>query len=318
MTFAFHANTLAFGGQVEESGRTKYLPSQASVTLPPSGGIGETRVDDYNDGDISFLSATSYVSGDNVADMSYNTYANVTVSKLDIAKRVQVNVLNTIVKSENERVDGCVGESSITFGGDISGLVIDGHVIKVNFDFEPFAQNGKYADFVNSFTTMSEAEVREYAEAYNWDYNDCHTNTIEEGVEVTRFHVPRNCTTGIRASLVRSTTPKLTRGEIAGIERKGFTIEVAGLGLLHLGEVLLKTGRRRVNMLRVELDKKLDGSTMSRASLRDAGGAPRLEATGVSTETEPLMLVAALPPSGGGGGSYTFASGEGNGTDFLP
>jgi hypothetical protein len=318
MTFAFHANTLAFGGQVEESGRTKYLPSQASVTLPPSGGIGETRVDDYNDGNIAFLSATSYVSGDNVADTSYNTYANVTVSKLDIGKRVQINVLNTIVKSENERIAGCVGESSITFGGDISGLVIDGHVIKVNFDFEPFARNGKYADFVNSFTTLSEAEVREYAEAYNWDFNDCHTVTDEAGVTVTRFHVPRNCTTGIRASLVRSTTPKLTRGEIVGIERKGFTIEVAGLGLLHLGEVLLKTGRRRVNMLRVELNKKLDGSTMSRASLRDAGGEPRLEATGVTTEMEPLMLVAALPPGGGGGGGYTFASGEGNGTDFLP
>ena len=127
--------------------------------------------------------------------------------------------------------------------------------------------------------------------------------------------MPRRCTTGIRASLLRRTTPALAPGEINGITRRGYTIEVAGFGLIHLGEVLLKAGRRRVNLLRVELNKTLDNKVMVTAPLAEAGGAPRLVAAAMDTGAEPIALVA---ESGGSGGTYTFASGEGNGTDFVP
>src|SRR5687767_961390 len=83
MGFSFHANTLAFGGQIEEPGvRTKYLPSEASVILPPGGGIGEAVSGPYSKEGISFESARSYVTGSSFGEQVYNTYANVTVTDL--------------------------------------------------------------------------------------------------------------------------------------------------------------------------------------------------------------------------------------------
>ncbi|HKR65162.1 MAG TPA: hypothetical protein VJZ00_15635 [Thermoanaerobaculia bacterium] len=310
MGFTFHANTLAFGGQVEDAGKTKYLPSQASVALPPGGGVGESTIADFNENGVSFYSAKSNVLGNSFEDKLYNTYANVTVTKLDIEGRIQADVLSSSVTSINRREGECLGESRISFDANIIGLVIDGHPIEIDFNPEPFRRHGTYAEFVESFKSMTEEQVTELAAAYNWPLDEC--VTIVEGVK--NFHVPRRCTTGIRASLLRSTTPKLSPGEIPGITRRGFTIEVAGFGLIHLGEVLLKAGRRRVNLMRVELGKTLDGKTWGRVSMATGGDEPRLKAVALSDTTgEPVGLT-----SGGSGGGYTLCSGEGNGTDFLP
>ncbi len=316
MAFTFHANTLAFGGQIEQQGTRKNLASQASVALPPTGGFGEASTGRVVQEDISFDSSRSTVTSSESVDRAGNptfyTFANVSVYQLDIGGRIQAAVLSTTVTSKNQGEKDCIGESSISLGGEIVGLVIDGQAIDVDFDPEPYKRHGKFGEFVDSFTTMSEEEVKKFAEASNWPLAECETEVEENGVKKKRYHVPRRCTTGIRASMLRSTTPQLTPGEIPGITRKGFTIEVAGFGLIHLGEVLLKAGRRRINLLRVELNKTLDGSPMVRASLPDAGGEPRLIAAAFGAAPEPLALV------GGGGGGYTFASGEGNGTDFLP
>lgn len=317
MGFSFHANTLAFGGQIEQDGRTKYLPSEASVALPPGGGIGEAVSGPVEREGISFRSARSYVTGSAYGDTVYTTYANVTVTDLDIDRRIQVQVLNTNVTSTNRRdADGCTAESRISFDVNIVGLVIDGHLIEVDFNPEPFRRNATYGEFVDSFKKMGANEAQELIEAFNWPIDECRTITHQtDGDDRTEYHVPRRCTTGIRASLLRSTTPKLTPGEIPGITRRGYTIEVAGFGLIHLGEVLLKAGRRRVNLMRVELGKTLDGTTLLRAPLADAGGEPRLVATAFATGGD--MIALASPPTPPGGG-YTFATGEGNGTDFLP
>ncbi len=311
MSYAFHANTLAFGGQLDDSGRAKYLPSQASVTLPPNGGTGVAEAGPFEQDGISFYGARSEVFGGSFADTDYNTFANVTVSNLDIEGRIQVAVLNARVTSLNHRENGCLGESRISFDANIVGLVIDGHPIEVDFNPEPFRRHGTFAEFVDSFTAMPEEEAKAFADAYNWPLEECQTTSNDERGTLTSFHIPRRCTTAIRASLLRSTTPRLAPGEISGITRKGFTIEVAGFGLIHLGEVLLKAGRRRINLLRVELNKTLDGSRMVRPTLLDAATGPRLVATALNTAPEALTLT-------GGSGGYTFASVEGNGTDFIP
>jgi hypothetical protein len=318
MAFTFHANTLAFGGQIEQQGTRKNLVSQASVALPPTGGFGEASTGRVVQEDISFDSSRSTVTSSESVDKdgntTYFTFANVSVYQLDIGGRIQVAVLNSTVTSRNyrERENDCAGESSISVGGEIVGLVIDGQAIDVDFDPEPFRRHGKFGEFVDSFTTMPKEKVKAFAEASNWPLAECETEVEENGVTTKKYHVPRRCTTGIRASMLRSTTPQLTPGEIPGITRKGFTIEVARFGLIHLGEVLLKAGRRRINLMRVELNKTLDGSPMVRAALPDSGGEPRLVTAAFSAASEPFALV------GASGGGYTFASGEGNGTDFIP
>ncbi len=317
MGFSFHANTLAFGGQIEPAGgRPRYLSSQASVTLPPTGGVGEAVSGPYDNEGVSYLSARSYVTGSAFGDSAYNTYANVTVNDLDIQGRIQVQVLNTTVTSLNRRdADGCIGESRIAFDANIVGLVIDGNLIDVEFNPEPFRRYGTFDEFVRAFPAMVPDEAKALIEAYNWPLDECQSVGEEASGKVMRYHVPRRCTTGIRASLLRSTYPKLAPGEINGITRRGYTIEVAGFGLIHLGEVLLKAGRRRINLMRVELGKTFDGAPFLSAPLTDGGGAPRLVAAALDNGPEPIALVA---ETHGGRGTYTLASGEGNGTDFLP
>ncbi|HEV7768537.1 MAG TPA: hypothetical protein VGQ76_26295 [Thermoanaerobaculia bacterium] len=316
MPFTFHANTLAFGGEIEQSRKPKFLPSQASVALPPTGGLGESSVSDYEDEEVSFARGESRVIGSTLENSHdgttcYTTIATVSVTKLNIRNRISVELMSTTVTSKNLRENGCVNESSIWFDANIIGLVIDGHPIDVDFDQEVFRKYGTYASFVDAFKDMSEQEVRTRAEAFNWPMEDCETVV---GKKKT-FHVPRRCTTGLRASLLRKTTPSLKPGQIRGITRQGFTIEVAGFGLIHLGEVLLKAGRRRVNLMRVELNKTLDDLSPNRISLPHASAPPRMKVAALIEGVEELRAAA---PGGTTGGTYTLVSGEGNGTDFVP
>lgn len=316
MAFTFHANTLGFGGQIEEPGRrVKYLPSQASLTLPPTGGFGESSVTDYCEDGISFYRAESRVIGSAFDNRVFTTFANVSVIGLDIQGRIQADVLSTTVTSINRRdADGCTSESRISFDATILGLVIDGHPIDVEFDPDTFRRNGTFSEFVDAFAKLDEKEATQRAAAYNWPLDQCQT-ILGNGSK--QFHIPKRCSTGIRASMLRRTTPSLAPGLVAGLTRQGYSIEVAGLGLLHIGEVLLKAGRRRINLLRVELGKSLADVHSNRISLPAAHGEPRLQAVAMAKiANEPRVVTLDDPGSGGGG--YTFASGEGNGTDFLP
>jgi hypothetical protein len=316
MAFSFHANTLAFGGQVDEPGcARKYLPSQASVTLPPEGGFGESAISDFCEDGISFHRAESRVFGDAFDNRLFKTYANVTVYGLDIAGLVQADVLTASIISINERVAGGTSESRISFDANIVGLVINGHPYDVRLDPTPFRKYGTFGEFTDSFATMDEQTVRAAAETYNWPFEECRTVTrsLKAGEQdLVSFHVPERSRQGLRATLVRDIVPSLRDGDTPPLKRQGFTIEVPGLGVVHLAEVLLTTGRRGINLLRVELGKTLDGLPMIPAGIPPSTGDMRLHAVAVGETALP-----AEPPAGSGGG-FTAVHVVGNGTDFGP
>jgi len=312
MPFNFHATTLALGGQLEGADRkARYISSQASVSLPTDGGVGESTVQDFEQDGISFYRAESRVFGNAFENRIFKTYANTSVYGLNIDDLIQVDVLSSTVTSINERVGDCATESKISFDVNIVGLVIDGLPIEVELETESFRRNATFGDYIGSFPKMTEAEVAKYAAAYNWSFNDCKTVTQQDGLEVTSYHVPAACQNGLRASVVCRTTPELRPGEVRGITRQGFTIEVANFGLIHLGEVLMIPGRRSINLLRIERGKTLASLPISRASLPAADAQPGIHAvamTGTTAETASLVS-----PTGG---SVTVCRTEGNGTDF--
>jgi hypothetical protein len=310
MAFSFHANTLAFGGQLGDIGARKFLPSQASVTLPPEGGFGESSINDYKDGDVSFYRAESRVYGNSFDNRLFKTYANVTVYGLDVAGLVQADVLSASVTSINERVNGATSESRISFDASIVGLVIDGHPYDVDLDVKPFLQHGTLSEFTSAFTTMSEDEITRVAQAYNWPVEECQTKTAQ-GQKL--FHVPARCNTGLRATVLHDIRPSLA-GDTTQLRRQGFSLEVPGLGVVHLGEVLLTTGRRGINLLRVELGKTLDDLVVPAPEpvpVRDVPTEERRPRVVALADAQPAGLVG---PTGG----YTLAHATGNGTDFGP
>lgn len=305
MAFSFHANTLAFGGQFEAPGinGVKYLPSQASATLPPQGGFGESAISDFCEEGVSFHRAESRVFGNSFQNKLFKTYANVTVYGLDIAGIVQADVLSASITSINQRVAGCTSESRISFDANIVGLVIDGHPYDVELDTGPFLQYGTFSEFTDSFTRMSPTEVQAVAEAYNWPIEECQTVT-PEGRKV--FHVPDRCRNGLRATVLRKITPTLA-GDQTALKQQGFTIEVPNLGLVHLAEVLLTIGRREINLLRVELGKTLEDGSIDVVSEPPISDEPRPFALALAPESDPTAS-----------GGYTVAYAAGNGTDFGP
>jgi hypothetical protein len=304
MGFSFNANTLAIGGQIEKSGNRKLLPSEGSVTLPQEGGFGESTICDYREEGISFLRAESRVFGSTFKNKLFKTFANVTVYGLDLDGRVQVDVLSASITSINERVNGCGGESRISFDASIVGLVIDGHPYNIEFDTKPYLDNGTFSEFTEAIARMTAAEVEEKARAYNWSIDECRTDG--------RFHVPQRCQNAIRASIVSNITSALT-GEKPALRQQGFTIEVPNFGVLHLGEVMLTIGKRGINLLRVERGRTLEDL------------APVIEIQEVSPESvaeEPRPTALALAEmtalSDTTSGGYTVGHLTGNGTDFGP
>lgn len=304
MGFSFNANTLAIGGQIEQRGNRKLLKSQGSVTLPQEGGYGESTICDYSEEGVSFLRAESRVYGSTFKNKLFKTVANVTVYGLDLDGRVQVDVLSASITSINERVNGCGGESRISFDASMVGLVIDGHPYNVGFDTKPFLDNGTYAEFAEAVTRMTPAEMEEKARAYNWSMEECQTNG--------RFHVPQRCQNAVRASVVCKIAPALT-GDKPLLRQKGFTIEVPNFGLLHLGEVMLTIGKRGINLLRVERGSTLE-DLVPVTDLQEISPEP------VTEEQRPtaLALAGTAALSGDTTGGYTVGHLTGNGTDFGP
>lgn len=302
MSFSYHANTLAFGGQIERSSFRKMLPSQASVTLPPEGGFGESIVSDFADGDVSFYRAESRVFGNSYQNRLFKTYANVTIYGLNIAGVIQADVLSASITSINQRVENCTSESRISFDASMVGLTIDGQPYDVDLDTSPFLQNGTFSEFKESVRRMSQDDAEALCSRYNWPIEECQTPD-ERGQ--LQFHVPRRCENGLRATILRDIRPAVA-GEKSGLRRQGFTIEVPRLGLVHLGEVMLTTGRRGINLLRVELGKTLDLGFQPVASAQ------------ITEEPRPLALAFTSDAISTETGGYTVAHAVGNGTDFGP
>lgn len=307
MAFSFHANTLAFGGQFQKAlNKRKQLPSQASVALPQEGGYGESTVTDYCEEGVSFYKAESRVYGNSFENRLFKTYANVSVYGLDIAGILKADVLSAAITSINRRQNGCTSESRISFDANIVGLVIHGIPYDVDLDTSPFLKHGTLGEFTDSFTKMSEEEVRATAAAYNWPFEECRTETPNGTV----FHVPVRCSNGLRATIVRDVRPALGAQKME-LPRTAFTLEVPGLGLVHLGEVLLTTGRRTINMIRIEPEMTLDDVVVEPVSPESDAIRPRALAL-AELDAEPRSLTDSSSLN------LTVCNATGNGTDFGP
>lgn len=305
--FNYNAHTVAIGGQIEENHAKRPLPSKASVTLAPDGGFGESCIDNYCEEGISIVHADSRVYGTSFKDKFtgktrlFKTFASVTVYGLDLNGVVQADVVNASITSINERINGCPGESQISFDASIVGLVINGRPYDVELDVKPFRDHGTFSSFTQSITRMNADEVQAVANSYNWKLADMQTDD--------QFHVPKECQYGLRATILKNIKSGLSDA-VPELNRVGYTIEVPNLGLLHLGEVLVLVGKRSINTIRVELGRKLADLVVEPIDLEPM--------TVQRSEGEQRFALAEARGGGGLGGGYTVASVTGNGTDFGP
>lgn len=259
--FTYNASALGLGGVIERGGRVTVIPSLASVALAPTGGEGTAIVENYSRDGISFSRAESRVFGYKTSAKVYTTISDIFVTNLSVFDRLKVALLQGTVTS-TRHIDA--DDSMFELHAMYRGVDVDGDEVIPSVDVD-LCGRGTYDDFARRI----EQDVPLFAQQFGVEA-DALTETLRKRREP------------IRGSLV-SAMHRSDRSLIA----RGNKLEIPGLGNVRFGEMLVKMGRRRVNLLRFEF-----GSAGS-----DADGREGPEDFG---------------------GSLTVASGDGNGVPVWP
>ena len=279
-TYNYNASALGLGGVLKHgNGATTIIPSLASVALAPTGGEGCNEISNYDKDGVSFSNARSSVMGYDSAYRTFTTRSDIYITNLDLFGRVRVAIMQTSITSTREVLSG--GDIAIESDPDralfsmqamIRGLTIDGVEVVPEFDID-LCESPTYKQFT--------AKIRGRGVG---------TSAEQFGVEEEElYNVLEAKAQPIRASFVSDLQHRAT--DKFG-PRKGFKLPVKEFGNVHFGELVVKPGRRRVNMLRFEFDSTLafreneapaGGTTLANADTMITSDAPRTPYKGSMT-----------------------------------
>ena len=258
MHYDYTATALALGGVLNHpDGTTTTIPSLASVHLAPTGGDGETDVSNYDRDNVSFSLARSSVFG---AESGYRTFTSgseVLIKDLNLFGRIQatrlfMNVTSTRIVGDDETATKSHPDNAhFKMQAQIVGLRIDGTYVIPEFD-EPLSDCLTYEQFTNRISGDSVT----YAKRFGVDTEEL-TDAVATNVQP------------IHGSFL-SALRHAPSGQLGPL--KGFTLPVKNFGYVHFGEMDVRPGRRRMNLLRIEFDMGLTfmGSAFGPASTRVA------------------------------------------------
>ncbi len=297
-TYHYNASALGLGGVLKHAnGATTIIPSLASVALAPTGGEGSNEISNYDRDGVSFSTARSSVLGYDTAHRTFTTRSDVYITNLNLFGRIKVDILQTSISSTRDVESGnLVNESNpdkarFTMHSMIRGLTIDGVEVVPEFDLD-LCECPTYEQFTSKIGGYS---VGKYANQF--------------GVEETELAQALNAKAQpIRASFVRDIQHGAT--DKFG-PRKGFKLPVKNFGKVHFGELIVKPGRRRVNLLRLEFDSEQAFSPNVFKAINE--GFAEAE-----TGAELATGLTASAVGSQGGGSMTIMSQDSNGAPSWP
>jgi len=241
-TYHYNASALGLGGVLKHAnGATTVIPSLASVALAPTGGEGSNEISNYSRDGVSFSTARSSVLGYDTAHRTFTTRSDVYITNLNLFDRIKVDILQTSISSTRDVEGGMVNESNpdkarFTMHSMIRGLRIDGVEVVPEFDLD-LCECATYEQFTSKIGGYS---VGKYARQFGVAEQEL-TDALDMKAQP------------IRASFVRD----IQHGTTDKFEpRQGFKLPVKSFGKVHFGELIVKPGRRRVNLLRLEFDSE--------------------------------------------------------------
>jgi hypothetical protein len=250
-TYHYHASALGLGGVLkDERGVTTLVPSLASTALADSGGEGFMEITNYDKDGVSFSHASCRVLGYDSEHRTFTTSADIYITNLNLFGRVKAAVLQTSMSS-TRLVDGDATTESdpdkarFSMHSMIRGLIVDGVEVIPQLDTELFDWP-TFSDFDRQLTARSSVPA----------------NMLVAPVVDAQL---------IRTSFVKALdhAPAPTLGS-----SQGFKLPVTRFGNVHFGELIVKRGTRRVNLLRIAFDSTLtvEQQRSKRAAARGAGG----------------------------------------------
>jgi hypothetical protein len=289
MSFAFNASALAFGGRIQQPSST-VIPSQASVTLAPSGGEGYETIRNFDyKGIITFDEASVYVAGSEHGDIR-NTLASVTIKNLNVLNLLHADLLSSRITSRHVLGEE---EGEITFHGtSAENLRIGGKPAKVNFNHDFFARYPTHKKLSDAFkAAAAESDIPGMQGLIDADaqksrsdgYQSPKKRVVAELLADRYCWNPKDCVNGapndhgaIHCSLVDSIDdieviddsqfkdPVELRSKHP-VRRHGYVVKVAEFGSIKIGELIIKPGERRLNLLRFQFGCPIigDGTALS-------------------------------------------------------
>jgi len=280
MSFVYHANALAFGG-VLRNPCCEVLPSTGLV-LSPSGGEGSETIRNFNyKGIITFDEASVYVAGSQRGRYR-NTIATVCIRNLNVLNMVKAELL--VARVTSEHLAGDTGRESpceepqFTFEGSLlENVRIGGREVDVKLDHSLYSRYATHSALVKAFAEKASSD--DQALGITERSSDGDDNLATRCGK--RFCWPRASTSNgapsrndvIRCSLVDSSDiaeadpdedlndeeKRRTADRTKPVRRKGYIVRIADFGTMAIGEVVLKSHQRTVNMLRFNLGSPHDG-----------------------------------------------------------
>jgi hypothetical protein len=229
--FLFKAHAVGASGTFTKP-HAEFLEAQASCSLSIDGGKASARVENFNYRDIvSFRAAFTQAIGtfDPVAG-SWNTFVTATVEGLNIQHVVTADRIVARLASHHF-VDPQREASILTLGSHFENLKVAGQLVS----FEPDSK------IMKDWSTMSDAR--------------------KEAKDRQPFSTSKD------GSLILTSIGRVVDCA-PGLVVKDNAIQFSEFGTIHLGEIIISEGERRLTMMRVEFGCTTDGS----GNFGEAGG----------------------------------------------
>lgn len=293
MEFTYNASALGAGGVIERitpSGRKRTLiPSLASVALCPTGGEGSSTLTNYDTEELAFLRAETRVAGYPLGKDIFTTYTDVYITGLRIFDTLSVALLHATVTSTRNLNDPDDDHSEFTLHASFRGVEVRGVEVAPVLDVD-LCDCRRYEDFERLLQNRKAIAVKGGP-----------PNTLE-----VRFGADTDEKRRELMQLVKERKPVqgsvVEKVEGGPITRTAHKLFVEGLGTVNFGQLMLKPGRRRLNMLNIAFGE-------DQTTRMGENEAPRKRRALRSMQED---------PGSGTSGSMVLASVEGNGTPVSP
>lgn len=298
MEYTYNASALGAGGVIEratEFGRKRTLiPSLASVALSPGGGEGSSVQTNFHSEELAFLRAETRVAGYPIGRNVFTTYTDVYVTGLRVFDKLNIALLHATVTSTRDFTDPDDDHSEFTMHASFRGIEVDGVEVAPVVDVD-LVECRRYEDFEKLLQTRTAAAAVKGGPITTLDAR-FGADSAEKRRQLLALVAERK---PVQGSLVERVDHKGT------LSRTAHKVFVPGVGTLRLGELMLKPGRRRLNLLHIAVGKDetmlmQDESPKKRRAARSA------------------MKMMEEDPNDPLNGTIVIASVEGNGTPVMP
>lgn len=257
MEFAYNASACAAGGVIQkQNGEVVIIPSLASVALAPTGGEGITTQRGYESEAVSFSFAETRVFGREVSPNVFTTETDVYITNLRVFDVLSIAMLRATVTSTrtvdpdpaHPQDDDHAFDLEATYHGvevrDAARSRSWQIAPKIDVSVKSLKRYRHLADLIDGTSLIPAADKKMLYTRFNTD---------KDGISLRKALDETQPILGTLVEDVEGDAPGVNDSIAYYRHQKLHKVFIPKFGTVRFGELMLKPGRRRVNLLRIQL-----------------------------------------------------------------